>query len=101
MKLSRSFITCAAMLVWMFSLPIPAQGQVREWDFSLSAFVGGALPFTTDVKSSGSALGVPFSFTGKDLELNNSVSFGGKITDWWTGLRDRSNLDFGGELDIT
>jgi len=101
MKPSRSFIACAAMLIWMFSLPIPAQGQVREWDFSVSAFGGGALPFTTDVKRSGSGLGVPFSFAGKGLELNSSVSFGGKITDWWLGLRHGSNLDFGAELDIS
>ena len=113
MKGSQAFLACAALVVGILSLPRPAQGQDRAWDFSLSAFAGGALPLSTDVTRRGSALGnpitsttgsplgVPFSFTGKDLALKSSVSVGGKLTGWWMGLRQGSHLDCGAELDLT
>lgn len=97
----RVVLVGALMVVVMIILPAPARCQVRPWDVSLGAFVGGALPFDTNVKSSGQTRGLPFSFTAKDLTLKDSVSFGGKLTGWWTGLRPRTHLDFGAGLDIT
>ena len=98
----RSFLVSVTLVVCCTSLlPAPARGQERPWDVSLGAFVGGALPFGTDVQASGSTLGVPFVFTGKDVSLKDSVSFGGKLTGWWTGLRERTHLDVGLGLDVT
>ena len=101
MKLCRSLLVGVLMVVGMIILPVSAQSQVPSWDVSLGAFVGGALPFGTDVQSSGQTMGLPFSFTAKDLSLKDSVSFGGTLTGWWTGLRDQTHLDVGLGLDVT
>ncbi len=76
--------------------PAPVFAQVPLWDFSVSAFGGGAFPFRTDYRIDDYDSG-----TIKNVTLKNSVSFGGKLAVWTTGLRSRTGLDFGAELDIT
>src|SRR5579884_2549918 len=67
------------------------------WDFSISGFGGYSVPFKTDIQHTGPGT----NFTGKDGKLENSASYGGKITAWTTAPRRRFGLDFGAEIDVT
>jgi hypothetical protein len=67
--------------------------QVRPIDVYISGFGGYAFPFKTDVAEGG--------ITVKDVELNNSPSFGGKIGIWFTGPREALAIDLGTEIDVT
>lgn len=67
--------------------------KIRPVDIYISGFGGYSFPLKTD----SSALGV----TVRDLKLDNSPTFGGKIGIWFTGPRKTLGLDFGTEIDVT
>lgn len=91
--------TLAVLLVLGFlSLATLAHAQegvrVRPIDFFVSGFGGYSFPFKTDVEFDGVTV-------GRDLELNNSPSFGGKFGIWFTGPRKKLGMDIGVEADVT
>jgi len=74
--------------------PTLALAQVLPgWDFSVSAFGGGALPFDTYITID--------SAGRQDVSEKNSAAFGGKIQAWTTLARAKTGLDFGAEVDVT
>jgi opacity protein-like surface antigen len=83
-----------ALLLGILCCAVPAlAAEVPAWDLSASAFVGVALPQSTDVSVSGA--------TARDVDLSNAVSFGGKLTAWTTELRPRLLVDLGLQFDVT
>lgn len=80
-----------------------------DWEISVSGFGGVTLPFSTDITETDPRVSTNGSF--EDVELNSSVSFGGKITVWNSALlRPRKSEEtstpvgfasVGSELDFT
>ncbi len=97
---SRIALAVAVGLAFLLS-PALLFAQVPMWDFSVSAFGGGAFPFRTDYRIDDTIFSGYSSGTIKDVTLKSSVSFGGKLAVWTTGLRSRTGLDFGAEVDVT
>jgi hypothetical protein len=95
----RVFLACATVFAFVLAIPRLASAQVPTWDYSVSAFAGAPIPFDTDIRFTDPTILTDLTF--HDAELKTSVSFGGKISGWWTGARPGTGLDFGAELDVT
>ncbi len=112
---NKSRWTLPALGVVLFALlsfsPTPIHAQsVPGWDFSLSGFVGAAIPFNPDADATNLPTGILtgaglFVGTGTgtfhDVDLKTSFAFGGKLSAWTTGFRSATGLDFGAEIDVT
>ncbi len=94
----RNLLISLASIVLLL-VPVSILAQVPTWDFSVSAFGGGAFPFKTDYRIDDSLF--PISGTISDVTIKNSLAFGGKLAAWTTALRSSTGLDVGVELDIT
>lgn len=84
---------------WARVLRVSLTPQAPLWDFSISGFGGLAIPFDPHFDVTDPATST--DFTAKDLGLDNSLSFGGKIGAWNTATRRTIGLDFGAEIDVT
>ena len=116
MKRFRLLAVYAAVSAVVLVLPrvAPAQHpEVPMWGFTVSSYMGVAIPSDTD----NTLVNTPVEFTNpfpvmtggnedKDelrlmgIDLNNSVTFGGKLGVWNRGLRHATHLDFGVEMDV-
>jgi len=67
--------------------------RVRAIDAYVSGFGGYSFPFKTDLEFQGVTI-------ARDLELDKSPSFGGKIGVWFTAPRKRMGIDIGVEADV-
>jgi opacity protein-like surface antigen len=99
MRTQRWFLAYAVMFGIGLAVPPLARAQGQPWDFAVSGFAGGAIPFTLDVSVTEPTTATDLRGTG--VELSTSVSFGGKLSAWWTGFRRYIGLDVGSELDVT
>lgn len=98
MRNVRMILVSLVVLGFLSALPSLASAQVLPgWDFSVSGFGGGAIPFNSDIKLSG--LGA--SATMQNMKFDTSPSFGGKLTAWTTLFRQPTGFDFGAEVDVT
>src|SRR5436309_10047218 len=97
-KLRIGFLNVMLIAI-ILAIPRVALADVPQWDVSVSAFGGLAIPSKTDITETDPT--IPEDITAKDVELKNSASFGGKITGWTTAPRAKNGLDLGLELDIT
>ena len=84
----------------LFLLPLQAQAE-RDWEFSVGAFGGKAFHSNEDVKfnfgaGSGFATG-----TAHGVNLNDSPTFGAKITAWYLPRQYNWQPQIGLELDYT
>jgi len=85
-------------------LPLQAQAE-RNWEFSVGAFGGKALHSNESMKStqlpdpvSG---GTDYNVTAHDVNLNDSSTFGGKLTAWYLPRQYNWQPQIGLELDWT
>lgn len=91
----RTILICTALLILEWSHPSLSLAK-DTWNFSLSGFGGRTIIGST-------TLDFQSSTSNGDLEnalLNNSHSFGGKVTAWWVTPFKRIP-DVGFEIDIT
>lgn len=99
MSLRWTVLASAIVLALVVVMPRLASAQVPAWDFSVSAFGGGAFPLETEIRGTDPTLSLDFK--AREVEMRDSYSFGGKLGVWWTGLRGRIGLDLGAEVDAT
>jgi len=66
----------------LFLLPLQAQAE-RNWEFSVGVFGGKAFHSDEDLKINSGDNGDPFHGTVKGVTLNESGTFGGKLTAWY------------------
>lgn len=108
-KTGSVLLASVALFVLLPFLATDAKAQIAQgWDFSVSAFGGAAIPYSPNVEVHNLPLTLlPSGATGtgdgtlKDVNLQTSVSFGGKITAWSTAFRPATGMDFGAEIDVT
>ena len=84
----------------LFLLPLQAQAE-RDWEFSVGAFGGGAFHSNEDLKINN---GDPsFRVIGRvhGVTLNDSGTFGGKLTAWYLPRKYNWQPQVGFELDFT
>jgi hypothetical protein len=84
----------------LFLLPLQAQAE-RNWEFSVGAFGGKAFNSNEDVKinfgeGSGATTG-----TAHGVNLNDSLTFGAKVTAWYLPRQYNWQPQIGLELDYT
>ena len=85
----------------LFLLPLQAQAE-RDWEFSVGAFGGKAFHSDEDLKiNSGDYGGPPFNATIHGVTLNDSGTFGGKLTAWYLLRKYNWQPQVGFELDFT
>ena len=97
--MKRRFVLAIVIIAAVGAVVIPGTASaVEDFDPYVALFAGWAMPANTDVKLSGSP---GTSATVHDVELNSSLSFGGKAGVWMSQLRDAMFVDFGLELDVT
>ena len=84
----------------LFLLPLQAQAE-RDWEFSVGAFGGKAFNSNEDIKINFGE-GSPFSTgTVHGVNLNDSPTFGAKITAWYLPRQYNWQPQIGLELDYT
>lgn len=83
----------------LFSLPLQAQAE-RDWEFSVGAFGGKAFHSDQDLKIN-FVDGDPWHGTVHGVTLNDSGTFGGKLTAWYLPRKYRWQPQLGLELDFT
>ena len=84
----------------LFLLPLQAQAE-RNWEFSVGAFGGKAFNSNEDVKINfGEGSGFTTG-TAHGVNLNDSPTFGAKITAWYLPRRYNWQPQIGLELDYT
>jgi hypothetical protein len=81
-------------------LPLQAQAE-RNWEFSVGAFGGGAFHSNEDMKFSSGDNGFHVHGTVHGVTLNDSGTFGGKLTAWHLPRKYRWQPQVGLELDFT
>lgn len=85
----------------LFILPLQAQAE-RNWEFSVGVFGGKAFHSNQDLKiNSGDYGGPPFNTTVHGVQLNDSGTFGGKLTAWYLPKKYHWQPQVGFELDFT
>ena len=84
----------------LFLLPLQAQAE-RNWEFSVGAFGGQAYHSNEDMKINSGDSGSPFHGTVHGVTLNNSGTFGGKLTAWYLPRKYNWQPQVGFELDFT
>lgn len=84
----------------LFLLPLQAQAE-RDWEFSVGAFGGEAFHSNEDMKINSGDNGNPFHGTIHGVTLNNSGTFGGKLTAWYLPKKYNWQPQVGFELDFT
>jgi len=89
LRLALVLVLTAPSFVW-------AQTEGPRWDLSVSASGGGAIPFSTSVVQEDR----PQIFRFEDADLDNSATFGGKITAWMKRGQG-ATVEPGFQLDVT
>ena len=84
----------------LFLLPLQAQAE-RNWEFSVGAFGGKAFHSNEDLKINSGDVVDPFHGTVHGVTLNDSGTFGGKLTAWYLPRKYRWQPQVGLELDFT
>jgi hypothetical protein len=84
----------------LFLFPLQAQAE-RDWEFSVGAFGGGAYHSNEDMKINSGDSGNPFHGTVHGVTLNDSGTFGGKLTAWYLPRKYNWQPQVGFELDFT
>ncbi|HEY6287954.1 MAG TPA: hypothetical protein VIW48_00770, partial [Nitrospiraceae bacterium] len=84
----------------LFLLPLQAQAE-RDWEFSVSAFGGKAFHSDEDMKINSGDSSIPFHGTVHGVTLNDSGTFGGKLTAWYLPRKYNWQPQVGVELDFT
>jgi hypothetical protein len=84
----------------LFLLPLQAQAE-RDWEFSVGAFGGKAFHSNEDFKINSGDNGNPFHGTVHGVTLNDSGTFGGKLTAWYLPKKYNWQPQVGLELDFT
>lgn len=81
-------------------LPLQAQAE-RNWEFSVGAFGGKAFHSNEDLKLNTGDTVDPFHGTIHGVTLNDSGTFGGKLSAWYLPRKYRWQPQVGFELDFT
>lgn len=82
-------------------LPLQAQAE-RDWEFSVGVFGGKAYHSNQDLKiNSGDYGGPAYNTTVHGVQLNDSGTFGGKLTAWHLPRKYSWQPQVGFELDFT
>jgi hypothetical protein len=84
----------------LFLLPLQAQAE-RNWEFSAGAFGGEAFHSNEDMKFSTGASGFHVHGTVHGVTLNDSGTFGGKLTAWHLPRKYNWQPQIGLQLDFT
>jgi hypothetical protein len=84
----------------LFLLPLQAQAE-RNWEFSVGAFGGKAFPSNEDVKFNFGAGSGFTTGTAHGVNLNDSPTFGAKVTAWYLPRQYNWQPQIGLELDYT
>jgi hypothetical protein len=84
----------------LFLLPLQAQAE-RDWEFSVGGFGGEAYHSNEDIKINSGDTAVPFNGTVHGVQLNDSGTFGGKLTAWYLPGKYNWQPQVGVELDFT
>ena len=84
----------------LFLLPLQAQAE-RDWEFSVGAFGGEAFHSNEDMKINSGDIANPVHGTVHGVTLNNSGTFGGKLTAWYLPRKYSWQPQIGFELDFT
>ena len=84
----------------LFLIPLQAQAE-RNWEFSVGAFGGGAFHSNEDMKFSTGASGFHVHGTVHGVTLNDSGTFGAKLTAWHLPRKYRWQPQVGFEIDFT
>jgi hypothetical protein len=93
----RTLILAVAVL---FLLPLQAQAE-RNWEFSVGVFGGKAFHSNEDMKINSGDNGDPFHGTIHGVTLNDSGTFGGKLTALYLPRTYNWQPQVGFELDFT
>ncbi len=81
-------------------LPLQAQAE-RDWEFSVGVFGGKAYHSNEDLKINSGDNGDPWHGTAHGVQLNDSGTFGGKLTAWHLPRKYNWQPQVGFELDFT
>ncbi len=81
-------------------LPLQAQAE-RDWEFSVGAFGGKAYHSDEDLKINSGDIVDPWHGTVHGVQLNDSGTFGGKLTAWHLPRKYNWQPHVGFELDFT
>lgn len=84
----------------LFLLPLQAQAG-RNWEFSVGAFGGKSFHSNQDMKINSGDSGDPFHGTVHGVTLNDSGTFGGKLTAWYLPRKYNWQPQIGIEHDFT
>jgi hypothetical protein len=84
----------------LFLLPLQAQAE-RDWEFSVGAFGGKAFHSNEDLKLNMGNISDPWHGTVHGVTLNDSGTFGGKLTAWYLPKKYNWQPQVGLELDFT
>jgi len=84
----------------LFLLPLQAQAE-RDWEFSVGAFGGKAFHSNEDLKLNMGNISDPWHGTVHGVTLNDSGTFGGKLTAWYLPRKYNWQPQVGLELDFT
>jgi hypothetical protein len=84
----------------LFLLPLQAQAE-RNWEFSVGAFGGKAFHSNEDVKFNFGAGSGFTTGTAHGINLNDSPTFGAKVTAWYLPRQYNWQPQIGLELDFT
>ena len=95
-------VTSLMIMSVLVSLALPPQAQAeRDWEFSLGAFGGKAFHSNSDMKINSGANGDPWWGTVHGVTLNDSGTFGGKVSAWHLSRKYSWQPQIGLELDFT
>ena len=81
-------------------LPLQAQAE-RDWEFSAGVFGGKAFHSDEDTKINSGDIVDPWHGTIYGVTLNDSGTFGGKLTAWYLPKKYTWQPQVGFELDFT
>jgi Outer membrane protein beta-barrel domain len=100
-QLTRTGVrTIVLAITALFLLPLQAQAE-RDWEFSAGVFGGKAFHSNQDLKINSGDNGDPFHGTVHGVQLNDSGTFGGKLTAWYLPKKYNWQPQVGFELDFT
>ena len=84
----------------LFLLPLQAHAE-RDWDFSVGVFGGKAFHSDQNLKINSGDTAIPFHGAVHGVTLNDSGTFGGKLTAWHLPRTYTWQPQVGFELDFT
>ena len=93
----RAIVLAGTVLLLM---PLQAQAE-RNWEFSVGAFGGRAFHSNKDMKINTGDNGFHIHGTVHGVTLNDSGTFGGKLTAWYLPKKYRWQPQVGFEIDFT